>query len=85
MLLALWTSCLKDIHTNFLSNIGIGITYFGDFTRLHAKNDAASSMNYHSCLKDSHTHFQKYIGIGIAYFGEFIPLYAKNDAASNTN
>jgi hypothetical protein len=52
---------------------------------LHAKNDAASSMNYHSCLKDSHTHFQKYIGIGIAYFGEFIPLYAKNDAASNTN
>jgi hypothetical protein len=45
MLPALWTSCLKDSHTNFQSNIGIGIAYFGDISRLYAKNDAASYTN----------------------------------------
>jgi hypothetical protein len=45
MLLALWTSCLKDSHTNFQINVGIGITYFEDFTQLYPKIDAASTMN----------------------------------------
>jgi hypothetical protein len=84
MLLALCTSCLKDSHTNFQINVGIGITYFEDFPRLYSKIDAARTMNY-SCLKDSHTNFQSYIGIGITYFGIITPLYAENDAASNTN
>ncbi len=74
---------MKDSHTNFQFNIGIGITYFEDFTWLYPKIDAASTMN--SCLKDSHTNFQNYIGIGITYFGIITPLYAKNDAASNRN
>ncbi len=45
MLLALWTNCLKDIHTNFQKYIGMVTKNFEDFTRLYAKNDAASSMN----------------------------------------
>ncbi len=45
MLLALWSSCLKDSHTNFQISVGIGITYFEDFTWLYAKNDAVSTMN----------------------------------------
>ncbi len=36
---------LKDSHTNFQSYIGIGITYFGKFTPLYAKNDATSNTN----------------------------------------
>jgi hypothetical protein len=36
---------LKDSHTNFQKYIGIGITYFGKFTPLYAKNDAASNTN----------------------------------------
>ncbi len=61
-------SCLKDSHTNFQKYIGIGITYFGKFTLLYAKNDAASNKNYDSCLKDSHTNFQINVEIGISYF-----------------
>jgi hypothetical protein len=30
-------SCLKDSHTNFQNNIGIGVAYFGDFSWLYAK------------------------------------------------
>ncbi len=45
VLLALWTSCLKDIHTSFQINVGIVITYFEDFTQLYAENGAASTMN----------------------------------------
>ncbi len=45
MLPALWTSCLKDSHTNCQSYKGIGIAYFGKFTPLYAKNDAASNTN----------------------------------------
>jgi hypothetical protein len=36
---------LKDSHTNFQSDKGIGIAYFGEFTPLYAKNDAASNTN----------------------------------------
>ncbi len=57
MLVALWTSCLKDSHANIQIDVGIGIVYFEDFTQLYAKNDAASAMNYSSCSKDSHTIF----------------------------
>jgi hypothetical protein len=32
MLPATQTSCLKDSHTNFQLNVGIGITYFGDIS-----------------------------------------------------
>jgi hypothetical protein len=41
MLPAVWTSCLKDSHTKCQSYIGIGISYFGGFTWLYAKNDVA--------------------------------------------
>ncbi len=45
MLPALWTSCLKDSNTNFQSNIGIGVVYFRDLSRLYAKHEAASYIN----------------------------------------
>ncbi len=45
MLPAPWTSCLKDSHTNFHCYIGMGIAFFGEFTPLYAKNDAASNTN----------------------------------------
>jgi hypothetical protein len=83
MLLALWTSFLKDSHTNFQINVEIGITYFEVFTWLYANMMLPAPWT--SCLKDSHRNFQRYIGIGITYFGKFTPLYAENDAASNTN
>jgi hypothetical protein len=38
-------SCLKDSHTNVQGYIRIGIAYFGEFTLLYAKNDAASNTN----------------------------------------
>ncbi len=38
MLPATQTSCLKDSHTNFQLNVGIGITYFGERLQFLCKN-----------------------------------------------
>ncbi len=40
MLSVTQTSCLKDSHTNFESNIGIGITYFGERLQFICKNQS---------------------------------------------
>ncbi len=82
MLLAQWTSCLKDNHTN-LQYIGNGISYFGASTILYAKTNTRNIKSI--CLKDSHTNYSNNVGLSIWYFGISLQWYTKNDAASSMN
>ncbi len=83
MLLALWTSCLKNIHTNLQSYNRNGISYFGDSSSLYAKTSAGKIKTI--CLKNSYTNYHNYMGISISFFGISLQSYAKNDAASSMN
>ncbi len=66
MLPATQTSCLKDGHTNFKSNVGIGITYFGERLQFVCKTSAGNIKSI--CLKYGHTNFCFNLGISMRYF-----------------
>ncbi len=83
MLLAQWTSCLKDSHTNLQSYMGNGILYFGALSTLYTKTSAGNIKSI--CYKDSHTNYSNKVGISIWYFGISLRWYTKNDAASSMN
>jgi hypothetical protein len=83
MLMSLWTSSLKNSHTNLQNDMGNGISYFWDSPILYAKTSAGNIKTI--CLKNSHTNYDNNVGISIWYFGISLWWYTKNDAATSMN